>query len=215
MSRILHRALFETKRQLEYFSDKELSMQLGAPPARWGVVLMKELIDNALDACETARVAPEIRVTLSPDGLTVVDNGPGMSTALIERSLDYDIRVSDKTYYVSPSRGQLGNALKCLWAAPYAVDADHPGHVEVVSLGARHHIAVTVDRIAQEPRVEHGVDGVPICRKGTEITLHAPKIAHATTGGRKSTVSTNRRKSSSTSMPRSIRTPRFSSRPRI
>jgi DNA topoisomerase VI subunit B len=177
VSRPLRRELFETKRQLEYFSGKELSMQLGAPPARWGIALIKELIDNALDACETARIAPEIHVTLTPDGLTVVDNGPGMSPALIERSLDYDVRVSDKTYYVSPSRGQLGNALKCLWAMPYAIDPDHPGSVEVVSSGVEHRIAVTVDRIAQVPRLEHDVEEAPICRNGTKITLHASKIA--------------------------------------
>jgi hypothetical protein len=162
---------------LEYFSGKELSMQMGVPPARWGVVLIKELIDNTLDACETVRVAPEIHVTLTPDGFTVADNGPGMPSALIERSLDYDVRVSDKTYYVSPSRGQLGNALKCLWATPYVIDPDHQGHVEVVSLGVEHRIAVTVDRIAQEPRLEHTHTVVPICRNGTKITLHAPKIA--------------------------------------
>jgi hypothetical protein len=177
MSHLLQREVFETKRRLEYFSSKELSMQLGAAPACWGVVLIKELIDNALDACETAQIAPEIRVTLTSNGFTVVDNGSGLPPALIERSLDYDIRVSDKTYYVSPSRGQLGNALKCLWAAPYAIDPDHPGHVEVVSLGVEHHIAGTVDRIAQEPRLKHLVAEAPICRNGTSITLSAPKIA--------------------------------------
>jgi DNA topoisomerase VI subunit B len=177
MPHTLQREVFETKRQLEYFSEKELSMQLGVAPSRWGVVLIKELVDNALDACETGRIAPQIRIILAPGGFTVVDNGPGLPPALIERSLDYDVRVSDKTYYVSPSRGQLGNALKCLWAAPYAVDADHPGHVEVVSLGVKHHITVTVDSIAQEPRLKHRVAEAPICRNGTSITVRAPKIA--------------------------------------
>ena len=177
MSRLLQRELFETKRQLEYFSGKELSMQLGDSPSRWGVMLIKELVDNALDACETARIDPEIDITISPEGLIVADNGPGLPPALIDRSLDYNLRVSDKTYYVSPSRGQLGNALKCLWAAPYAIDPDHPGHVEVVSLGTQHRIAVTVDRIAQEPWLEHLVAEAPICRKGTSITVIAPKIA--------------------------------------
>jgi DNA topoisomerase VI subunit B len=77
MGRQLQRELFETKRQLEYFSGKELSMQLGAAPSGWGFVLIKELVDNALDACETAGTPPEIHVTLTPDGFTVADNGPG------------------------------------------------------------------------------------------------------------------------------------------
>jgi DNA topoisomerase VI subunit B len=191
MGRQLQRELFETKRQLEYFSVKELSMQLGAEPRHWGVVLIKELIDNALDACETTGTPPEIAVTMTSQGLTVADNGPGMPTALIERSLDYDMRVSDKTYYVSPSRGQLGNALKCLWAAPYAVNPHEPGQVEVLSLGLRHEVVVTVDRIAQEPRPRHTITNVPICRNGTRITVTAPKIAYATTRGKNSTISTN------------------------
>jgi DNA topoisomerase VI subunit B len=177
MSRPLRRELFETKRQMEYFKPEELSMQLGAEPSRWGVVLIKELVDNALDACETAGIAPEIDITLSPDGFTVEDNGPGMSRELIERSLSYEIRVSDKMYYVSPSRGQLGNATKCLWAAPYAIDPESPGHVEVISLGARHHIVATVHRIAQEPRLTYTISEPGICKKGSKITVAAPKLA--------------------------------------
>jgi hypothetical protein len=46
MSRLLQRELFETKRQVEYFSPKELSMQMGAAPSGWGEVLIKELVDN-------------------------------------------------------------------------------------------------------------------------------------------------------------------------
>jgi DNA topoisomerase VI subunit B len=178
MSRILQRELFETKRQLEYFSPKELSMQLGAPPWGWGEVLIKELVDNALDAAESAGTAPAIDVTLTPQGFTVDDNGPGMSQALIERSLDYDIRVSDKMYYVSPTRGQLGNALKCVWAAPYAItEGKMPGAVAVVSQGLQHRIAATVDRIAQEPKLQHTITEAPICKNGTSITVTAPKVA--------------------------------------
>jgi DNA topoisomerase VI subunit B len=177
MSRLLQREFFETKRQLEYFSGKELSMQLGAAPSGWGLVLIKELVDNALDACETAGTPSDIRVTLTPDGFTIADNGPGMSQALIERSLNYDIRVSDKTYYVSPSRGQLGNALKCLWAAPYAIDPAAPGSIEVESRGVQHRIAVKVDRIAQEPQITHTITETTICKKGSEITFRAPKVA--------------------------------------
>ena len=180
MGRLLARELFETKRQLEYLSPKELSMQLGAEPSRWGVVLLKELIDNALDATESAGTAPEISISLTPQGFTVADNGPGMSQELIERSLDYDIRVSDKMYYVSPTRGQLGNALKCLWAAPYAIDNGAPGHVEVASRGLQHRIAVSVDWIAQEPRLQHAITDAPICKNGTKIAIISPRLASTT-----------------------------------
>src|SRR5690349_18117616 len=98
--------------------------QLGYGRTLWPLVLTKELIDNSLDACETGNISPEISVTLEPDALTVSDNGPGIAPHIIERALDYHIRVSDKKHYVAPTRGQLGNALKCVWACAYVVDGE-------------------------------------------------------------------------------------------
>jgi DNA topoisomerase VI subunit B len=67
--------------------------------------LIRELIDNSLDACESAGVPPVITVRLEPDAITVSDNGPGLPGSIIERSLDHGIRVSDKKGYVSLTRG--------------------------------------------------------------------------------------------------------------
>src|SRR5262249_28369663 len=133
----LQRTTFETSRLLEYFSEKELSMQLGHGRDLWRLVLAKELIDNGLDACESAGILPEIRLYLSDNGYAVRDNGPGLPESTIQRSLDYLVRVSDKANYVSPSRGQLGNALKCVWAAPFVADGEH-GKVEVSTAGKTH-----------------------------------------------------------------------------
>jgi DNA topoisomerase VI subunit B len=119
MTAMLDRTTFQMSRLLEFFSEKELQLQIGFSPPEWPIALLKELIDNALDACETAGMLPAIEVTLAPDALSVQDNGPGLPVSTVERSLDYLVRVSDKAHYVSPSRGQLGNALKCMWAAPY------------------------------------------------------------------------------------------------
>jgi Histidine kinase-, DNA gyrase B-, and HSP90-like ATPase len=178
----LNREWFETKRTLEYFSEKELSMQLGAARSRWPEVLLKELLDNALDACETAKVEPEIGITLSSEGFSVQDNGPGMGPELIEKSLDYTVRVSDKMYYISPSRGQLGNALKCLWAAPYAVNPESPGYVRVTSQGLQHTVRIGVDRIAQEPRIEYHT--TPFVRIGTTIEVELALLLSGCDGSR-------------------------------
>ena len=64
---ILHRTAFTTSRALEFFTEKELAMQLGFAANFWPIALLKELLDNALDACETAGVAPEITVGGAPD----------------------------------------------------------------------------------------------------------------------------------------------------
>ena len=108
MAMPLRRTTFTTKRVLEFFSEKELNMQLGHSPAMWPIAVLKELIDNGLDAAELAGVVPEISVELSGDGFRVQDNGPGLPVETLERSLDYLVRVSDKAHYVSPTRGQLG-----------------------------------------------------------------------------------------------------------
>jgi DNA topoisomerase VI subunit B len=150
MPQTLERTTFHTSRVLEFFSEKELQMQIGFVKEQWPVALVKELIDNALDACETLGILPDITVMLEPDALSIRDNGPGLPVATLERSLDYLVRVSDKAHYVSPSRGQLGNALKCLWAAPYVARGED-GYVEVTTGGTTHRIGVTLDRIAQQP----------------------------------------------------------------
>ena len=94
--------------------------------------------------------------------------------ATLERSLDYMVRVSDKANYVSPTRGQLGNALKCLWAAPYVASGEE-GSVEVVTGGITHRIAVTLDRIGQAT-LNSGILTTPdgFVKNGTRINLSGP-----------------------------------------
>jgi DNA topoisomerase VI subunit B len=173
---LLQRSAFRTSRVLEFFSEKELSMQVGFPKELWPIALLKETIDNGLDACETAGVVPDIEVTVEPDRVSVRDYGPGLPVKTLKHSLNYLVRVSDKAYYVSPSRGQLGNALKCLWAAPYVAHGE-AGYVEVVTGGSTHRIAVTLDRIAQQPDLQHLTLPDGVVKKGTLITIVWPKIA--------------------------------------
>ena len=49
MSAILERTTFSTSRLLEFCSRKELIAQTGHEPDDWLLVIVKELIDNALD----------------------------------------------------------------------------------------------------------------------------------------------------------------------
>jgi DNA topoisomerase VI subunit B len=117
-------------------------------------------------------------VTVEDDAVCVSDNGAGLPAATIERSLDYSVRVSDKNHYVSPTRGQLGNALKCVWAAPFVATGED-GRVEVVAGERRHVITVTVDRIAQRPELRHEIAtvGSADVRTGTFLRVEWPGIA--------------------------------------
>ena len=170
----LQRETFQLSRTLEFFSEKELTTQMGFSKADWPIALLKELLDNALDACESAGIAPVIAVDLEDDALTVTDNGPGLPLAVLRQSLDYTIRVSDKNGYVSPSRGQQGNALKTLWAAPFAATGE--GRIDVQTADYCVEVRVNLDRIAQAPRLELIESGGNV-KTGTKITLHWRGIA--------------------------------------
>src|SRR5262250_1099548 len=101
----LQRTAFRTSRLLDFCSRKELIAQTGHQPDAWPLVLLKELVDNALDACEDAGTAPEVVVTVDGDGIEVRDNGPGIPAKTVEGVLDFAVRVSTREAYVSPCRG--------------------------------------------------------------------------------------------------------------
>ena len=50
----LDRTVFETSRLLDFCSVKELTAQTGHHPHDWPLVVLKELVDNSIDACEEA-----------------------------------------------------------------------------------------------------------------------------------------------------------------
>ena len=114
----LGRLVFTTSRLAEFCSEKELVNQTGHDSDDWPLVVLKELIDNALDACEESGTAPVIRVAVSDAGIAVSDNGPGIAPETVAGILDYNTRTSSREAYVSPTRGAQGNAMKTLLAMP-------------------------------------------------------------------------------------------------
>ncbi len=151
---VLNREVFRTSRELEYFTEKELTLQTGHKPDRWLEVVVKELVDNSLDACESAGILPDITITIEPDSITVADNGAGIPADVVKSVLDFNIRGSSKDAYISPTRGAQGNALKTLIAIPYVLNSGQSGKVQITGRGQQHTINVSVDRIAQRPVVD-------------------------------------------------------------
>src|SRR5215212_422204 len=144
----LQRTTFEASRAAEHFDARQLSALTGVPREMFLNVCLKELGDNALDACETAAAAPEVSVTVKCQQgelyrLSVSDNGPGMPSELIEKILDYNVRVSDKMVYRSPTRGAQGNALKTIIGIPYSLGSHEP--LVITARGVRHTIRPWVD----------------------------------------------------------------------
>src|SRR5262245_11971270 len=83
----LTRTTFRTSREMDFFSAKELVTQTGHQVGEWPFVIVKELLDNALDACEEADVAPEVTVSADAGGITVADNGPGLPEETLRGAL--------------------------------------------------------------------------------------------------------------------------------
>ena len=77
------REAFVLNRQLEFFSESELTKQLGHPRNCWLVVLVAEMIGNSLDHCEEFGILPNISVTVAEDAITVTDNGRGLPAEVV------------------------------------------------------------------------------------------------------------------------------------
>ena len=110
---LLTRSAFKTSRLLDFCSERELVKQIGHDVHDWPLVIIKELIDNAIDAAEEARVAPVIMIELdraeaAGDAIIVADNGPGISPETVTNILDFATRTSSREAYVSPTRGAQG-----------------------------------------------------------------------------------------------------------
>lgn len=172
----LSRTTLRTSRLLDFCSRKELIAQTGHEPETWPLVVVKELVDNSLDACEDAGVAPEIAVTVDATGITVQDNGPGIPADTVDGVLDFAIRVSNREMYAAPDRGAQGNALKTIVAMPHVLGGSR-GVVDIAARGVRHYIAMEVDQIRQEPVIDHAVEDAPDVKNGTQVTVRWPVSA--------------------------------------
>src|SRR5579884_559305 len=98
----LARTTFTTSRLLDFFSDKELTAQIGHPKSHWPLAVLVELTGNAIDACEDVAIAPVVTVKVDKSGITVQDNGPGLPAETVTGILDFSVRVSSREHYVSP-----------------------------------------------------------------------------------------------------------------
>jgi DNA topoisomerase VI subunit B len=170
----LTRVPFRVSRLMEFASRRELVNQTGHDYAQWPLVVLKELVDNALDACEEAGIAPVISVTVVPGSIVIEDNGPGIPAQTIEGILDYTIRVSSREAYVSPTRGAQGNALKTILPMAYVLDEHHgedaSGKTTIEVHGIAHLIEFSVDHVRQEPKITHTTAPSPVV-VGTKVTV--------------------------------------------
>jgi hypothetical protein len=176
----LTRVAFTVSRLMEFCTKRELQNQTGHSVDDWPLVVLKELMDNALDACEEAEVAPVISIAVKPGSITIQDNGGGIATDTIKSILDYTIRVSSREAYVSPTRGAQGNALKTILAMGYVLDREREdinneaaGITIIETRGVKHRIEFRVDHVNNQPTIAH-TRAPSAINVGTKITVKWP-----------------------------------------
>jgi hypothetical protein len=95
----LTRVPFTVSRLTEFCTRRELVNQTGHDVYEWPLVVLKELTDNALDACEEAEIAPVISIAVKGRSIIITDNGPGIPAKTIDGIIDYNVRVSSREAY--------------------------------------------------------------------------------------------------------------------
>ena len=168
---------FTTSRLLEFCTVAELTKLVGFGPEDWPKVVIKELIDNALDACEDASIAPAITVAISTrkNTISVSDNGPGIPADTVTRLLDYRNKTSSREAYVAPTRGAQGNALQALLAMAFALDGKR-GETTIKACGITHDIVFGIDPVRRVPKIEHDRRPTASVQSGTFFALHWPLL---------------------------------------
>ena len=124
------------RREFDYLQIHWLEKTSGRPAPDWDLYVVKELLDNALDADERwarEHVTPiEVSVNLNYRHMELLDihslkiavcnqaSFP-IDTELIRSIFDLTAYTSDKSHTNYPSRGDQGNALKTVLGIPYAL----------------------------------------------------------------------------------------------
>ena len=169
------RITFEIPQASDYFTPRGLQAMTGQPLRRFMSVVVKELLDNAIDACERKGVAPCLTVAVDSVSagqiqITVADNGPGIPPDVARQLLTFETRTSDKAAYRSPTRGAQGNALKTVLGIPCALGLRVPLLIEAQAV--RHTLHAWTDP-AGVLHTAHDEDSVP-WQAGTRVTITLP-----------------------------------------
>ena len=152
---------------MEFCSERELQNQTGHSVYDWPLVVAKELIDNALDACEEAEVAPDITV----DRRAGHDHRPGQRGRHRRRDHRVDSRLHDPGVeprglcLADPRRaGQRAqdHSRHGLRARSRAPRGDAAGVTIIETRGVAHRIEFRVDHVNNQPKIVHTTAPSPV-----------------------------------------------------
>jgi len=124
--------LFERSDWRLFTDPRTLPQKAGREPDQIGCVILKELVDNALDTG-----AAEVRLDGDDTSCVVSDNGPGLDAATVLRVFEVNRPLVSSKLQRLPTRGMLGNGLRVVMGAVAAYD----GKISVTTRGQRYDLA--------------------------------------------------------------------------
>ncbi len=161
------------KKDTDLFSKEGLTKQTGTPFSEWDLYVLKELIDNALDVSESAGAETlKIDVTINGGGISVRDNGPGLTRETVNKIVDLNIYAGNKHYYKRASRGKQGNALMTILPMPYVLSDGKITECAVIRSGTKQfQISIEHNEVEQDYRFRVDESDIPEAVPGTEVTI--------------------------------------------
>jgi len=153
---------FEKNRHLLGYDNKAKAM----------LMLVKEGVDNSLDACEEAGILPDIFVKIREMGpekyeITIRDNGPGIVKEQIPKIFG-KLLYGSKFHRLRQSRGQQGLGISCAvlysqltTGTPTTITSstgDGKTHMYQIKIDVAKNNPLVVETDVEEGRVWHGVE---------------------------------------------------------
>jgi hypothetical protein len=124
--------MFERADWTLFIRRETLPQKAGCAPYQIGRVLLKEAVDNALDA------GADVQIERIFGGYRIIDNGPGIEPDDVPRLFAVNRPLLSSKLKRLPLRGMLGNGLRVVMGAVAAYD----GEISVTTRGRRLSLAV-------------------------------------------------------------------------
>lgn len=169
----------------ENFTKDGLETLTGQPSKKWGRYVVKELVDNALEAVEESGTdSPKVSVDMDiadaghieyVRSITVSDNGDGIPESQIEKIIDVDHFGGTKRHYALPTRGTQGNALMTILGIQHLAS----GVMSIETRGRTYEFDVNANTVSGSPTVDFETksstaavaDGGVSTENGTTVTV--------------------------------------------